>query len=438
MREHGCVFATGTSGNPIFVGGESALATLAARTEDVSAVPATAGPFIAPFTGMLGMDGDLFDEACDGFNSGIYDQLFEWIPLFKEAGFSTFRFEDFIDPRVRRMLPSFRVLFMRAASPAMFGCSWEELPAKLGCESARELNQLYREHAAALRGVEAKATLPAPGIPNLPFKMPSFGGGSSSAATGTLEAALGTYARQRSRGGSAGTPSTVVDAVLLELPDASEAALGKELLLRVSSSVEQMAALLCNLMIQMQAHPATARVLAAEQTLALTGTNPEGAITSSVIAAMPLLDTALLETLRTQPPARPTPCVVDAPLLLGEVAIPAKSLLAPEPFVGHFEPKAFADPQTFDPARYARGEPLPTLGLAGPLGSHDTPGARLAVDMVKVAYVQIQRMFEEVLLPVQRAKPSGLQLYTVDEDVELRVQSKMYYELKRGVKKLKF
>ena len=45
---------------------------------------------------------ETYDTICDSFNRACYDELFEWIPKFKEqGGFSTFRFDDFLDSRVR-------------------------------------------------------------------------------------------------------------------------------------------------------------------------------------------------------------------------------------------------------------------------------------------------------------------------------------------------
>ena len=48
-----------------------------------------------PFLMQVNATATLVDE----FNRVCYDEIFLWIPRYKEAGFSTFRFEDFLDGR---------------------------------------------------------------------------------------------------------------------------------------------------------------------------------------------------------------------------------------------------------------------------------------------------------------------------------------------------
>ena len=49
-----------------------------------------------------------FAPYAETFSRTCYDTIFQWIPRYKEAGFSTFRFEDFLDGRVRQLVPSLR------------------------------------------------------------------------------------------------------------------------------------------------------------------------------------------------------------------------------------------------------------------------------------------------------------------------------------------
>ena len=59
--------------------------------------------------------------------------------------------------------------------------------------------------------------------------------------------------------------------------------------------------------------------------------------------------------------------------------------------------------------------------------------------MAKAIYVQARRMFEEVIIGAEPSpEPYGTRLHTIGEKVEVLVKPKMYYELQRGVKKLRF
>lgn len=186
--------------------------------------------FEEPFAGV---EVDLFEVHSEVFNMECYDCLFNWIPKYKEAGFSTFRFEDFIDERVRKLLPSMRTLVLRSAAEALFGSQWDALPALMGLESSKQLTRLYLEHAAASRGDDGGSALP------FGLKLPSLSGMAGNSAA--LEEALTVYARS-TVGNSAGQALT-----------------------GLSASVEQIAALVCNLLVAAAADPAVEKRLAAEQ-----------------------------------------------------------------------------------------------------------------------------------------------------------------------------
>ena len=81
--------------------------------------------------------------------------------------------------------------------------------------------------------------------------------------------------------------------------------------------------------------------------------------------------------------------------------------------------------------------PSPTA--AARAASPPAAGARLAVSMAKAVYVQARRMFEETIIGASPpAEPYGYALHTVGDKVEVLVKPRMYYELQRGVKKLRF
>ena len=59
--------------------------------------------------------------------------------------------------------------------------------------------------------------------------------------------------------------------------------------------------------------------------------------------------------------------------------------------------------------------------------------------MAKCVYVHIRRMFDDLIIGAQPPpEPNGYPLYTVGEKIEVLCKAKMYYELQRGVKKLRF
>ena len=164
--------------------------------------------------------------------------------------------------------------------------------------------------------------------------------------------------------------------------------------------------------------------------------------------------------MRLYPPSRPARYRLSQPLTLPPVApsaaaidLPAGCVVAPEPFVAHF---AVTTPNAFSPQRFLasdKAEPPPPLvpfgsasagassGGVGCLGggAEGAAGARLAVSMAKAVYVQVRRMFDETIIGASPpAQISGCPVCTISERVEVLCKPKMYYELQRGVKKLRF
>ena len=85
----------------MIIGSESALQAVqqVVTTVDDSDRDALSAPFVAEETGIEGET--LYEQHSEAINAACYDVLFRWIPLYKETGgFSTFKFEDFIDRRM--------------------------------------------------------------------------------------------------------------------------------------------------------------------------------------------------------------------------------------------------------------------------------------------------------------------------------------------------
>ena len=198
--------------------------------------------------------------------------------------------------------------------------------------------------------------------------------------------------------------------------------------------------LLCNMLAMAHLHPALSSALAAEQTAVLTGAAPDAPITSDLLGQMVELERFTLEVLRLHPPSRPCRVRLSDAAQLGGSALGAGAVLAPEPFVAHADPAVYERPAAFDPARFARGEPRPPLAFGGRVGEpSDGAGCELCVRLAQAAFVQLRRMFEEVSLGKDPAPtPSGYPAHTVPERAEVLLKPRMYYELQRGVKKLRF
>lgn len=111
---------------------------------------------------------------------------------------------------------------------------------------------------------------------------------------------------------------------------------------------------------------------------------------------------------------------------------------AAEPFVvaalGHTQP------DRFDPARYAAGEPPAAFYFGGVPRAEPSAGDAFSRSIAKVAFVQMRRMFEDVRLSAGPPAPTagGFPLRSLPEGTEVLLKPKMYYELQRGVKKLRF
>lgn len=445
-RKYGSIFATGIAGGTVLVGDSTALNALDSSGAESASSGPSSSELAAPFA-RAGAAEDPFEPYAEAFSKTCYDTIFQWIPRYKEAGFSTFRFEDFIDGRVRRLVPSLRTLVLRAAAPCLFGVSsYDQLPPLLGFENAKALEAAYAAHATTLRG-PAKF-----GLPSMPSLFDLEGGGGDAKA---LEAGLAQWARSQQQGGGDSGGALGASA-------AAGASSGASLLWELGSSVEQTTALCATMLMAAHSkrgpHAECCDALVAEQAAALKGSKPDCAITGEILGRMPQLEAFARECLRLYPPSRPgsmrLPPGTSLPVSGGAaMGLPASgAVVRAEPFVGHMQ---CDDPAKFNPARHLAGEgsapPLTPFGtsVAGDAAkpasllyagvTDSAPGAAISVSMAKAVYVQLSRMFEEILIGAEPPPvPSGTPVHMVGEKVEVLLKPKMFYELQRGVKKLRF
>ena len=286
-----------------------------------------------PFLMQVNATATLVDE----FNRVCYDEIFLWIPRYKEAGFSTFRFEDFLDGRVRKLVPSVRRLVLRAAAPATLGVRWAEAAARLDAEeiagvgSAAELEEMYDAHAVKARGDGAFADGP----------------------LGVLE-----------KGASLVRKS---DAAVLEQAFAAVGSGGGGLA-ALTATVEQTVALACSMVGLAALDESRSKQLDAERVEVLTGSAPDAPIGPELIAKL----------------------------------------------------------------RLHRDFAAEALGAVGAGGADE-----LSTSLAIAIFVQLNRMFE-LNLSKGAEQPQGAAPRTLAESAEVLAAPRMYYEIQRGVKKLRF
>ena len=261
VQKQGLAFSTTAFGGAVLSGDDAALALVLGEGAELEEPEALLGE---PFA----RTSETYDTISEAFNRACYEELFEWIPKFKEqGGFSTFRFDDFLDARVRAVRPSVRRLMLRATMPLTLGVSW----------------------ADAVKLVESEA-LASVGV----SKMGDLVGLYDSFARGQAGGLAGQFSRLTGGGSEA-----KLQTALAALAGGGD---GAALLRGVFSSVEQSTALVCNLLGQTAAHEDWDRQLAAEQLVALDGWGPQEQIGTEQLAAMPKLRAFTLETLRLLPP----------------------------------------------------------------------------------------------------------------------------------------
>ena len=376
--------------------------------------PCTNPPFATVDANLAHTGDDPFLSIQEQFNQEIYNDLFQLIPLYKESGgFSTFRFDDFLDKRVRRLLPSMRRILFRATAPSLLGQKLSELePIADKLKETNDWTKAFGTRACRLAPSSSSGT---------PFKFPSM--------SGTL----------------LGCPPYDNSNAVADLENALPAVALED----SSATVEQTAKLVCSMICAFQKWPEWSSRLASERSKALNGLSPEAPIDREVLSKMPELRAFALECLRIESPAHPAPLRLDDDVKVGESELRKGTIITPDPSLAHMSVENHRNPEAFEPDRYLAesAEVAPSFGFSGevvsPLIRPEWPGApvapgvvgvSLAIDVSCAAFVQVQRMFEvrvsSDMLSTGKASWS--------EDLEVLCKPAMYYELQRGVRQLKF
>jgi hypothetical protein len=213
----------------------------------------------------------------------------------------------------------------------------------------------------------------------------------------------------------------------------------------IASSIEQASALFCNSLAATYIDERTVEDLRLEMnSKLLKGRNPQGAPSIEDLDKLPKLDSFFKEVMRMSPPARPARRVLDEPLEVGGRTLPAGTVVAPEPFVSHFDPSVYTRPDNFVRSRFegVSCEDAPLIPFAtsakGKLGCISEDGEKFLIAIVKNMYLWMLRVFED---PVriesdadrQESKAwfgmSGYPVYTIARDNQMDpVSSRYFYE----------
>jgi len=113
---------------------------------------------------------------------------------------------------------------------------------------------------------------------------------------------------------------------------------------------------------------------------------------------MPKLEAAIKEALRLHPPLILLLRVAKVPLDVGGLRIPEGALVAASPSVSNRDPQAFADADTFDPARYLGGREddaaNPWSWIPFGAGRHRCVGAAFAMMQLKAIFSVLLSRYE--------------------------------------------
>ena len=437
LAAHGSVFVSGAFGGCVVVGADDLFETV----RRAGYVIEESGALPAPFAPAAEDDGSLYEAHAAAINAACYEALFKSIPLFKEqGGFGTFKFEDFIieeftDARVRPVAPAARRLVFAALAPVLLGVPPSELPEHEELKTSLDWQKAYAAYGATLRGGGGRR--------DLPFGLGGLIGGAANAANAALAESRAAPLREalhhlRSTRGGDGASGVA----FLASGDFS----GGEALARVAAAVEPTASLLSSMLAQTQREPALGAALEEEQKAAMAGSKPDAPVDAPMLAAMPTHRALALEALRLYPPARPSRVRLAQSILIEGgadpraygVELPAGTLVVPEPHVGHFFGRERAG--AFDVSRHvgASAEPPPALGLPGELRRWGGARDALVLNVAIACFVQLRRMFELKLGNEPPAGVGGWPVRSIADDYKMLAEPRMYYEIKRGVRKLKF
>lgn len=147
-------------------------------------------------------------------------------------------------------------------------------------------------------------------------------------------------------------------------------------------------------LIELLRHPAfLAEVVAELDDLAADGSE----VSYQALREMPKLEAAIKEALRLHPPLIILLRVAQVPFDVGGYRLPAGTMVAASPYVSNRLPEAFADADTFDPARYLtpREDDLanPWSWIPFGAGRHRCVGAAFAMMQLKTIFAVLLRQF---------------------------------------------
>ncbi len=147
-------------------------------------------------------------------------------------------------------------------------------------------------------------------------------------------------------------------------------------------------------LIELLKHPAyLAEVVDELDELAAEGSD----VSYQALREMPKLEAAIKEALRLHPPLILLLRLAKAPLEVEGHRIPAGALVAASPSVSNRDPQAFADPESFDPARYLAGREEdagnPWSWIPFGAGRHRCVGAAFAMMQLKAIFAVLLRRY---------------------------------------------
>ncbi len=120
------------------------------------------------------------------------------------------------------------------------------------------------------------------------------------------------------------------------------------------------------------------------------------------LAATPVTDGILKETLRLLPPSAVLVRVTSRPARLGDHVLPARTELLLSPALEHRDPRVFPEPNAFRPDRWRTITPSRFAYLPFGAGARHCLGGQLALSIMKVTLIELGRRWSLELAPGQR------------------------------------
>lgn len=120
-----------------------------------------------------------------------------------------------------------------------------------------------------------------------------------------------------------------------------------------------------------------------------------------------LLDSVIKESLRLVPPTPTSMRIAAAPCEVGGFAVPKGAIIFFSPFVTHRDPSLYAEPDCFQPERWATLSRTPYEYLPFAAGPHRCLGAEFALLEIKVVLALLLWRFRLAVTPHARIEPKG-------------------------------